>query len=293
VILPDSPLVSFVVGKKPPFDVGSGHCLALVPHQELATMRLSFREISAFTHLTAAQCPADRTTGARHLPAIARIVTEHGSTTLWMDSKDVPSICLASALTSWCDETSSLPSASLIVVIREDPGLAHKSRTRPIPWWTNVRRSLAKNELDKKSLVWYPSLSRAPADLEDCVARLNPVDIFPLVEFPDRQGIRSDDFLLAHSAWLQRRRVRTERVIYLPYDKPEMAYSILAQSMAALPRSSSSPRQAAVTPGPPTFLYFAEVLAGVSARSVVMVPREETAFSGGPIAGYCVLSRRP
>jgi len=282
---------AFVQGRHLPFDPAPDDIgLSISPHQELPAASRSIADIAHVHRVLPAGCLV-----SQHKPsgvaAIDRLVSKGSRVPgMWLDSIGLPSVCLASNIARWIQITRGSPAVVLAVVIRS-PG-EQKSIQKASAWRIDAARAFLPSEKNAKSFIWYPALSREERFLQAAGEELNPVDIFPLVELPNADAAQSDELLLRHRNLLQAHRVRTERIIYLPTDKPSVAFSVLLTSAKALPRSSSAPREGIVTPGLPSFLYMAELLAAVLAGGALMIPPEEAVFSGTEVEGVAILTRR-
>src|SRR5207249_4167769 len=260
--------VAFVTGNHFPFDISPDDVgLSISPHQELPVASRSMGDVIGVHRVLPAGCVVSRhsSPGASSIDGLV----PRGSRVpgMWLDSKGLPSVCLASNIARWIQEASA--------------------------WRIDAARTFSPREKNAKSFIWYPALSRSAEFLRAAGNELNPVDIFPLVELPSEEAARGDSLLLRHRNLLQSYRVRTERIIYLPADKPRVAYSVLLGSARALPRAGSAPREGIVTPGLPSFLYMAEVLSAVLSGGALMIPSDEVAPSGAEVEGVAILARRP
>ena len=284
--------VAFVTGNHLPFDISPDDVgLSISPHQELPVASRSMGDVIGVHRVLPAGCVVSRhsSPGASSIDGLV----PRGSRVpgMWLDSKGLPSVCLASNIARWIQMTQGSPAAMLSLLIRE-PG-EEKSIQEASAWRIDAARTFSPREKNAKSFIWYPALSRSAEFLRAAGNELNPVDIFPLVELPSEEAARGDSLLLRHRNLLQSYRVRTERIIYLPADKPRVAYSVLLGSARALPRAGSAPREGIVTPGLPSFLYMAEVLSAVLSGGALMIPSDEVAPSGAEVEGVAILARRP
>lgn len=281
----------FVTGETLPFDLSDRDvAVSIVPHQE--STRAPRRERDGLPPFATQRLGCVLESGGSHqgIGMIDDVASEDGNG-VWLDSLNLPTACLVSNVARWLQVTKSIETATLSIVLR--PPSAELPIASANVWRPDAARPLLDEEIRSRSFVWYPSLSRTASFLEGCAERLQPVDVFPLVELPTPDQLQSDLYLLAQRDMLQDYRVRTERIIYMPPSRPQVVFANLARSLRALSRSSSAPRQGVVTPGLPSFLYIAEILAAVTAGGCVMVPKEEVVFQRAEVIGYAVLIRRP
>jgi len=286
-------VVWFVSGAKIPFNASADDiAISVAPHQEPSAAKRSIGELAHVSRFVPAGCVVSGHTQPGRPPPIDDLISKGFTPSgVWLDAFGMPAGCLASNIARWIQATQNHLAGMLAVAIRGGP-----ARTTPregVVWRIDAARPLSRDEREAKSFIWYPALSRDATFLAKCADALNPVDIFPVVAFPDQQSVRSDESLVQHHELLQSYRVRTERMIYIPADKPNVAFSVLSRSLAALPRSSSAPREGIITPGLPSFLYVAELLSAVMSSGALMVDLEESPFEGSEITGLVVLVRRP
>lgn len=206
----------------------------------------------------ATTCPQDR--GDKSSAAIE-----------WLDPRGLPVACLRRLLVSAIGDVKSGRVANIgIAIPKSDSGLATTCGPH------SELELVTAMDFSGRKPVWYPSLANDVDSLIQIAQSIDPVEIFPIVELTLDESLRPDteQSVWKHVELLEGRRVRTEKTIYLDPRRPELTYSIMVNSFAALQIGGLIPKIPVVTPGGTAQTVLCIIIAAVISNSIIALSEE-------------------
>ncbi len=191
---------------------------------------------------------------------------------LWFDPTHLPTECIVSIIANWKDHIIKGKNIALGILIPEG-GTVQKLDAKYELWHADA---FGVTYVPKSTMPvwWYPSLLRDNETLEQAAKNLNPYDVFPLLEFPNRSIEWGDHTLTNHYFMLEMSRTRTRHIIYLDSSCPDQAFNQLYRMLNSIPSPSFSISRV-LTPGGSTNGFMATMLAGALTASHFLTPKNE------------------
>jgi hypothetical protein len=208
----------------------------------------------------------------------------------WFDPTNLPSECIASIIVNWKDHVTEGKNIALAIVIPE--GETAQKVDTPFELWH--ADAFGVSYLPKLSVPvwWYPALLRDSEALERAAENLNPYDVFPLLEFPNRTIQWGDRTLTNHCFMLEMSRTRTRNIIYLDSLCPDQAFDQLYQTLNAIPGPSVSISRPVLTPGGSINGFMTALLAGALTGSHFLTPKNEIPINSNKRTQGIMILRR-
>jgi hypothetical protein len=201
-----------------------------------------------------------------------------GSPTLfWIDPSGLQSECIASIIANWKDHITTGKNIALGIVIPE--GDTTQKVGDPYELWRVDAFGFSYVTKSSIPVWWYPALSRDNQSLEQAARDLDPYDVFPLVEFPNRSIEWGERTLSGHYHMLEMVRTRTRNIIYLDSLCPDQAFDQFYRTLKAIPSPSFSISRPVLTPGGSTNGFMTTLLAGALTESHFLTPKNEIPIS--------------
>jgi hypothetical protein len=193
-------------------------------------------------------------------------------TLLWIDPAGLPTECIASIVANWRDIAVG-KNIAIGIVIPEGDTLQKISE--PYELWKADAFGFAYASKSSTPVWWYPSLSRNSQSLEHACAELDPYDVFPLVEFPNRSIQWGERIVTDHYYMLEMSRTRTRNFIYLDSLCPDQAFNQFYGTLRAIPNPSSLISRPVLTPGGSTNGFMTTLIAGALTQAYFLTPKNE------------------
>lgn len=203
--------------------------------------------------------------------AIAAAKRRSESHLLWADPVGLPLKCLARLIDAFLSAPS--PGHSSALGLRFGAGDPISFEDPVATWSAKVGGPAIANP------VWYCDLSISPEKLLKIASRIDPMGVFPLVEFGESPPSE------VHSPWVNHRElleayfVRTERFIYYSNDAPEAIHRLLRASFLAHPRTTGVQRTPVITLGAPGPAFLASLVAAVEGGALIAMGSDVKPFS--------------
>ena len=215
----------------------------------------------------------------------------HGSHLIWIDPVGLPLSCISSILLEWKRYTNdSSFNTGLGIILR---GL--KESVGGTETFT-LRRDSTEFDLtkDKQSnYLWMPSIEFRQDVLMTEGKRLNPYDVYPLVDFSDERFFVSNLGIMNNIQFLESFRTRTRNFIYLDISRPDFIFEKLKVTIESLLKSDFSVLDPVISPGGNLSSYFAEVCAAVLNGAKLFADQNYVPFrSDMTLNGYILLRNR-
>jgi hypothetical protein len=191
----------------------------------------------------------------------------------WFDPASLPTECIASIIANWKDHITKGKNIALGIVIPK--GETSQKLDAPFELWHADAFGVSYVPKSTIPIWWYPALLRDSAALERAAEDLDPYDVFPLLEFPNRSIQWGDRTLTNHCSLLEMSRTRTRNIIYLDSLCPDQAFDQLYRTLNAIPGPSVSISRPVLTPGGSTNGFMTALLAGALAGSHFLTPKNE------------------
>lgn len=209
-------------------------------------------------------------------------------TLLLLDPCMLTTECLSSLIMTWNKQATVAQKIALGIFVPD--GKTEQKEETYFLWRANISGPIYEESLEEP--VWYPSLSRDSKSLVQASKKLNPYDIFPLIEFPEI-AIQTGEKLLADQyTLLESNRTRTRHFIYLDISYPDQAFEQLHKTIKALPAFTSSVFQPVVTPGGTNSGFLTALLSGVLADSFFLTPKEEVPITSNKMLQGIMILRK-
>ena len=148
----------------------------------------------------------------------------------WFDPSNLPTECIASIIINWKDHIMKGKNIALGIVIPEGEV---SQKDAPFELWhaDPFGVSYVAQSSNSVPVWWYPALLRDRTALEQAAENLDPYDVFPLLEFPNRSIQWGERTLTNHYQMLEKYRTRTRNIIYLDSLCPDQAFDQLYRTL--------------------------------------------------------------
>jgi len=115
-------------------------------------------------------------------------------TMLWLDPRLLGTECLASFIINW--KKHVMPNVALGIIVPD--GCVNQKTDLTYEIWKAEDSGPIYGGSPKES-IWYPSLARDSSSLLHAMQKLDPYDIFPLIEFSDTAIELTDSAIINHT----------------------------------------------------------------------------------------------
>lgn len=226
---------------------------------------------------------------------LAEVITDVSSsaypTLLWINPQLMKTECIAAFINAWKSNSNATNKVALAIVLPKGQTLL--SNNGIFEAWNIVGSKPSYYEINAlNEPVWYPSLARDTASLNDAATFLNPYDVFPLVEFSESSVEWGEKTVASHYSMLEQYRTRTRNFIYIDVSHPDRAFQQFHKTLKALRQSGSSVFQPIITPGGDITTFMTTLLSGVLAEAYFLTPREEIPIKSGKEAEGVIVLRK-
>ena len=275
----------YLKGDTLPFNLASVKKLILQPHHEsLFHAKKEIETISFGNHTKSVVCTCIKNTART---TISEQLSETSEGLFFIDVGNLPLKCISNILLLWKKKSQSKPNIGLGLIIRED--LAILDDKMKFQLFQDGVAMLPEGNKNRDS-VWLPSLAISEKILTESGKKLNPYDVYPLVENSDDQFIIKDSGLLDNVEFLEYSRIRTRNLIYLDVSRPDATFSRLSQTINALLKSNFSAYEPVISPGGSANSFISEVCATILNGSVLYMPLDFIPFPDNKkISGFVIL----
>jgi hypothetical protein len=208
---------------------------------------------------------------------------------LWVDPRLLKTECLASLIENW-KALSAAKNVALGIVVPE--GYTEQKIDSSYETWKVNMFGISYVERPPVP-IWYPSLARNSAALDNAKDELSPYDVFPLVEFPYPTLQWGEREITNHYHMLEATRARTRHFIYLNSAYPAQAFDQFYSTLQAIPKTGFYATYApVVTPGGNAASFLTALIAGVLTESHFLTPKDEIPISSNARAQGVMILRK-
>ena len=195
---------------------------------------------------------------------------------LWIDLENMPLSCISSLVYFWKE---SIPSEYHVALGFKVPAkIASLNSNCFFELWRPNDPNLTLNEMPENS-IWLPSISIDKSILKCEKGKLNPYDIFPLVEFTNGSNLIGDQEIIEKIDFIEQSRIRTRNFIYMDVTRSDNIFYNLSLTLKAFLEPGYSVFDPVLTPGglPPSFL--AQLFSGIVNDGMLFMYKDYIPFS--------------
>lgn len=210
---------------------------------------------------------------------------------VWIDPVGLPLSCLSSILLEWkrhTDETAHNIGLAIVLRTNKDPnanGGNFVLRRDEVPF--------DLPESKNSNILWMPSIEIGSDILTREGNRLNPYDVYPLVDFSEEHFFTGNPGIMSNIKFLEYFRTRTRNFIYLDVSRPDFIFEKLSTTIESLLKSDFVVLDPVISPGGDSRSYFAEVCSAVLSGAKLFANQDYVPFrSDMKLNGYVILRNR-